>query len=44
MQNDRQQWQQLDELVVEAVDYWERIPPEKRDFDRAKDEFMQRFV
>ena len=42
--HDRQQWQYLDELVAEAVDYWDKIPPEQRDFDRAKVEFMSRFV
>jgi hypothetical protein len=44
IEHDEQQWQQLDELVAEAIDYWDQIPPEKRDFDRAKAEFMQRFA
>jgi hypothetical protein len=42
--HDRQQWQYLDELIAEALDYWRQIPPEQRDFDRAKAQFMQRFV
>ena len=42
--HDRQQWQYLDELVSEAIDYWGEIPSEQRDFDRAKAEFMSRFV
>jgi len=35
-----QQWQQLDELVAVANDHWENLPPEQRDFDRAKAEFI----
>lgn len=42
--HDRQQWQQLDELVSEAIDYWEQIPLDQRDFDQAKAEFMSRFM
>jgi len=42
--HDQQQWQYLDELVAEALEYWDQIPPEQRDFDRAKAEFMRRFV
>jgi hypothetical protein len=42
--HDRQQWQYLDELVEEATDYWDAIPPEQRDFDQAKAEFMRRFM
>jgi len=42
--HDRQQWQYLDELVSEAIDYWGEIPSEQRDFDRAKAEFMARFA
>ena len=40
--HDEQQWQYLDELVAEATAYWEQIPPERRDFDRAKAEFLSR--
>jgi hypothetical protein len=42
--HDEQQWQLLDELVEQANDYWEKIPPEQRDFDRAKNDFMMRYV
>jgi hypothetical protein len=38
--HDEQQWQYLDELVAKAVDYWNGIPPEQRDFDRAKAQFQ----
>ena len=44
IKHDRQQWQYLDELVAEAIDCWDKIPPEHRDFDRAKAEFMRSFV
>jgi hypothetical protein len=37
----RQQWQQLDELVQQALNFWETMPQEKRDFDRAKEEFLK---
>ena len=40
--HDRQQWQFLDELVMEAMDYWSRIPPNDRNFEQAKAEFMRR--
>ena len=33
-----------DELVAEAIDHWTRIPPEQRDFDQAKAEFMSRSI
>jgi hypothetical protein len=42
--HDRQQWQYLDELVAEALEHCHQIPPEHRDFDRAKAEFIRRFV
>ena len=44
VEHDRQQWQYLDELMAEAHTYWDQIPPEQRDFDRAKAEFMRRYV
>jgi hypothetical protein len=44
VEHDRQQWQYIDELVAEAIDHWVMIPPEQRDFNRAKAEFMGRFV
>jgi hypothetical protein len=42
--HDGQQWQYLDELVAEALEHWHQIPPERRNFDRAKSDFMRRFV
>jgi len=39
-----QQWQQLDELMTKATDHWNMIPSEERDYDRAKAEFMNRFM
>jgi hypothetical protein len=42
--HDEQQWQQLDELMIKAIDYWERIPAEQRDYDRAKAEFINNFI
>ena len=44
VKHDRQQWQYLDELVDEANRHRDRIPPEQRDFDRGKAEFMNRYV
>ena len=40
--HDEQQWQFLDELVERAERYWSQLPPEQRDFDQAKAEFMRR--
>jgi hypothetical protein len=40
----QQQWQQLDELVSIAERYWSKIPSGKRDYDRAKVNFMRRFT
>ena len=40
VKHDRHQWQYLDELVMEAVDYWGEIPAERRDFDLAKAQFQ----
>lgn len=42
--HEKHQWQQLDELVRAAERHLHRIAPEQYDFDRAKAEFMQRFV
>jgi hypothetical protein len=42
--HDEQQWQQLDELVERALSHWETIPPERRDYDGAKADFMRRFI
>jgi hypothetical protein len=44
IEHDKQQWQHLDELVAEAIDYWGEIPPEQRNFDWAKAEFMSQFM
>lgn len=38
---DEQQWQALDELTAEALVYWESLPSERRDYDRAKGDFMR---
>lgn len=42
--HDRQNWQYIDELTMESQEYWSQIPPEQRDFDMAKTEFMRQFV
>lgn len=42
--HDEQQWQLLDEIVAEATDYWNELQQDKRDFDKAKVEFMKRFI
>ena len=35
-----QQWQQLDEIVGEARRYYDNLPEERRDFNKAKDVFF----
>jgi hypothetical protein len=35
-----EQWQQLDEIVLRAQAYWDQLPPERRDYDRAKEEYI----
>ena len=35
-----QQWQQLDEFIARAESYWKQLPPEQRDYDRAKEAFI----
>lgn len=42
--HDEQEWQFLDELTERAERYWNELPSEERDFDRAKAEFMRRFI
>ena len=42
--HDRKHWQHLDEMVEWACRYRESIPPEQRDFDLAKAEFVRRSV
>ncbi len=39
--HDEQQWQQLDELTEMALAYWQALPPEQRDFDRAKAAYLR---
>ena len=39
--HDIQQWQMLDEITAEATRYWESLPPERRDYDLAKETFSQ---
>ena len=36
-----QQWQQLDELMAQALRYWRTLPQKVRDFDKAKAEFLR---
>jgi hypothetical protein len=40
--HDEQQWQHLGEPVAEATAYWNQLPPDRRDFDRAKTDFLSR--
>jgi hypothetical protein len=40
--HNRQQWQQIDELTTEAMNYLSNIPTDKRNFNQAKLEFMKR--
>jgi hypothetical protein len=35
------QWQQLDEIVVQALSYWETLPETERDFDKAKADYFR---
>ena len=32
--------EQLDEMIIRALTYWQLLPPERRDYDRAKATFM----
>jgi len=41
--HDTQQWQQLDEMTLEAQKYWESIPAEKRDYDQAKTKYLSHY-
>jgi hypothetical protein len=38
--HDQQQWQKIDEMAIQAMNYWLQIPEERRDFDQAKATFM----
>ena len=42
--HDRQNWQYIDELVSDGTAYWDQLPPARRDFNRAKAEFMKGFI
>jgi hypothetical protein len=42
--HDVQQWQQIDEMTTKALDHMSKIPQEERDFDRAKAEFISRYI
>ena len=42
--HDEQQWQQLDEIVIWAFDYWNDLPSDLRDFDGAKAEFISKYI
>ncbi len=44
LEHDEQQWQLINDLTTEALDHLSKIPPEKRNYDRAKGDFMRRFV
>ena len=41
--HNEQQWQQLDEMIADALVYWHQLPPAQRDFDLAKATFMGRY-
>ena len=43
LEHNEQQWQQLDEMIIAALDTWEQLPPEQRDYDLAKATFMARY-
>lgn len=38
-----QQWQQLDEMISTALDIWQQLPPEQRNYDLAKANFIARY-
>ena len=40
--NDKQNWQQIDEMTMEAINYLSKIPHNQRDFDKAKAEFIRK--
>ena len=44
MPHDKQKWQQIDELTTDAFDYLSKIPSNQQDFDKAKIEFIRRFI
>ena len=42
--HNKQQWQHIDEMTKEAFEYLSMIPPNQQNFDKAKAEFITRFV
>lgn len=40
--HDKQNWQQIDEMTMEAINYLAKIPPNQQDFDEAKAEFIRK--
>jgi hypothetical protein len=42
--HDKQNWQQIDKMTMEAFNYLSRIPSEQQDFDKAKAEFTRKFT
>lgn len=41
--HDEQQWQKIDEITIEAIDYWNTIPLGFRDNNQARAEFIRVF-
>lgn len=41
--HDEQHWQYLDELVEEAIAYWNSLPTNERNFDLAKEQFINQY-
>jgi hypothetical protein len=39
--HDIQNWQKIDEMTIEAINYLSKIPPNQQDFDKAKAEFTK---
>ena len=42
--HDKQQWQQIDEMRTEALVHISKINIENRNFDRAKADFISRYI
>lgn len=38
-----EQWQKLDEMIIQALTYWQQLSPEQQDYDRAKAAFMTQY-
>jgi hypothetical protein len=41
LEHDEQQWQRLDEVITQALTYWEQLPPTQKDFDLAKATYLR---